>query len=76
MKNLAQRFMGYKHQKKVNNCPFSGKEKFALESGIQAIKTHITITPVGTFSPDDIITTTVGMCLKHISPTEMCILKG
>ncbi|MFH0967315.1 MAG: ISH3 family transposase [Methanobacteriota archaeon] len=76
MKNLPQRFMGYKYQKKSNTCPFRGKEKIALESTIQAVKTHIPITTFGTFISDEIITTTVGMCLKHYSPTEICKTPG
>lgn len=68
--------MGSKHQKKSNNCPFRGKEKIALESTIQAIRTHIPIETCGTFTPDDIITTTVGMCLNKCSPTEVCKIPG
>ena len=76
MKNRPQRFMVIKYQKKSNTCPFRGKEKKVLDSTIVAVKTHVPITTVGTFSPDEIITTTVGMCLNHYSPTEICKMSG
>lgn len=76
LKNLSPQIMGSKHQKKLNNCPFRGKEKIALESTIQAIRTHIPIETCGTFTPDDIITTTVGMCSNKCSPTEVCKIPG
>jgi putative transposase len=66
--------MGSKHQKKSNSCPFRGKEKIAVQAAIDAIGTHITITTCGTFVPEDIIITTIGMSLKQYSPTAICKL--
>ena len=39
---------------------------------VSAINAHITITPCGTFTSEDIITTTVGMALNRGSPTSIC----
>jgi len=64
--------MGSKFQKKSNNSPFKGKEKITVLKAVEAINTHITITPCGTFTSKDIITTTVGIALNRGSPTSIC----
>ncbi|PWR75703.1 transposase [Methanospirillum stamsii] len=64
--------MGSKFQKKSNNSPFKGKEKITVVRAVRAINTHITIMPCGTFTSEDIITTTVGMALNRNSPTSIC----
>ena len=43
-----------------------------MAMAVGAIKTHITITPCGTFTSEDIITVTLGMALNQGSPTLIC----
>lgn len=64
--------MGSKFQKKSNNSPFIGKEGKTIRMAVGIIKEHITITPCGTFTPDDIIVSTLGMALNRKSATEFC----
>ena len=64
--------MGSKFQKKSNNSPFIGKEGKTIKMAVGIIKEHITITPCGTFTPDDIIVSTLGMALNRKSATEFC----
>jgi putative transposase len=64
--------MGSKFQKKSNSSPFKGKERKTVAMAVEAIKGHITIMPCGTFTHEDIITTTVGMALNKSSPTSIC----
>jgi len=64
--------MGLKFQKKSESSEFIGKERAALELVLKKIAHHITITPCGTFSTEDILSTTVGMAMKRSSPTAIC----
>ena len=64
--------MGSKFQKKSNNSPFKGKEGRTVKMAVETIKDHITITPCGTFTPEDIITATLGMALNRNSATSFC----
>ncbi len=64
--------MGSKFQKKSNNSPFKGKEGQTVEMAIEAINEHITITPCGTFTPDEIVITTLGIALNRDSATSFC----
>jgi len=49
-----------------------GKEGQTIEMAVAVIKEHIIITPCGTFTPDEIITTTIGMALNRDSATSFC----
>jgi len=64
--------MGLKFQKKSESSEFIGKERAALELVLKTIGHNITITACGTFSSDDIVSTTVGMAMKRSSPTAIC----
>lgn len=44
--------MGSKYQKKCNSFPFRGNELIPVQSAIDVIGSHITITTFGTFIPE------------------------
>ena len=69
---LAAAEYGLKISKRSNKSPFKGKEGKTVAMAVGAIKTHITITPCGTFTSEDIITVTLGMALNQGSPTLIC----
>ena len=64
--------MGIKYQKLSDSSEFIGKERATLELAISSITDLITILPCGTFTPEDIVSTTVGMAMKRYSPTAIC----
>jgi len=64
--------MGSKFEKKSNKSPFKGKEGQTVEMAVEAINEHITITPCGTFTSDEIVITTLGIALNRDSATSFC----
>ena len=55
--------------KKSESTVFFGKERATLDLTISTIADHITITACGTFTSEEIVSTTVGMAMKRYSPT-------
>lgn len=72
IKNPTPPDMGSKFQKKSNISPFKGKEGKTIKVAVEIIKEHVTITPCGTFTSDDIITATLGMALNCKSADSFC----
>jgi hypothetical protein len=72
IKNLRAPIMGLKFEKKSKSCRFIGKENAAVELAIRTVEDHIPITACGTFSSEDVISTTIGMAMKRSSPTAIC----
>jgi len=64
--------MGVKYKKTSESSEFVGKERATLELAISTITDHITITACGTFTSEEIVSTTIGMAMKRYSPTAIC----